>query len=109
MLSEPSFGLSLPIVVLISMNLGLPLIVFAFSNAASTSSKLSPSSTVNVSKPNAFTLSDTFSVNVMFVLPSIEMLFESYKMMSFSNLSVPASDNASEEIPSIIHPSPANA
>ena len=68
-----------------------------------------PSSTVKVLKPKACIRCSTFSVKAMSVLPSMEILLESYKMVNLSSFKVPARERASEEIPSIRQPSPQRA
>ena len=82
---------------------------FASSIAFEISSKLFPSITSKVSHPKASYLFNTSSAKARSVEPSIVILLESYKTINFFKFNVPASDEASLDIPSIRHPSPTKA
>ena len=90
------------------MKEGRVLSAFASSIALPIASKSLPSSTVIVWKPNASIRLFTSSVNAKSVLPSIVILLLSYKTINLLKPNVPAKENASEEIPSIMQPSPPN-
>ena len=81
----------------------------AFSKASEIAATSFPSSTVKVLKPKDSIRFCTSSVKAISVEPSMEILLESYKMVNLCRFKVPASDNASEEIPSIRQPSPQRA
>ena len=97
----------LPIIVFISINVGLSLFL-ASSIALFISSMFSPSSTVITFHPIATKRIETFSVNESEVAPSKDVLFESYKTINLLSFKVPARLAASYEMPSIKSPSPHN-
>ena len=92
--------------VLTLINEGLVVSAFASSIALPKASISLPSFTSIVWKPKLAIRPSTSSVNAISVLPSIEILFESYITISFESPKVPANEKASDEIPSIRQPSP---
>ena len=97
----------MPITVLQQISVGLS-DAFAFWIAASTASTSWPSTCGITFQPYASKRFGVSSWNQFTTSPSIEMPLSSYSAISLFSFSVPASEQASCEMPSIMQPSPRN-